>query len=426
MSVKGILFQFNRKINAHAKKFSQPYLIFAIFGIITYPFYYFLWKYTASNGYENLSLRFIAVLLCILLAFKNRWPKKCKSFLPLFWYITILYSLPFLFTFFLLKNHMSYVWAMNTMTVLILLILILDLTALFIILPLGIFLGIVFFSLSGNSIYLPPYYMTILITYFSVLLFGSLFSYRKDQFKEREKRIAAEAANKAKTDFISNMQHDLATPFSGIHGSAEILYSLYAEKNPEIKEWVEPILTSCTQWEKVHYEILGSLQLENIAPYSLEKFYIYEEIYKISEMMSSLLHLKNIKFRFPSFESLEPLGQISTDRLKLNLILMSLIGNAINYTDVGEVKVNISKDDHYFIIAITDTGVGIPADKFDYIFEKFTKLSQSNLAASNFKGVGSGLYISRLYAQNLGGKITVSSELGKGSTFTLTLPITFN
>jgi signal transduction histidine kinase len=346
MTLKQNLLQINEKINDHANKYSQPYLTFAIFGIITYPFYYYLWKLTSFQGYENLQLRLITVACCMLLALKNYWPKKCKPFFPLFWYITLLYSLPFLFTFLLLKNDMSYMESMNTMTVLVLSILLLDLAALLIILIIGITFGIGIFILVGGTLHLPSYYMTIFITYASVLFFGAIFSYRKDQLKEREKRLAAEAA---KSDFISNMQHDLATPFSGIHGSAEILYCLYAEKYPELKEWLEPILASCTQWEKVHYQILESIQFEQKPQkITIEKFYISEELQKISEMMSSLLRLKNLQLIIPPHDVLDVIGMIETDRLKFHLILLSLISNAINFTEKGIVSVTISKNKRFF------------------------------------------------------------------------------
>ena len=91
MKLTDYLLKINQKINAHAKKFAFPYFTFAIFGIITYPFYYFIWKITDSNGYENLELRLITVFFCILLSLKNYWPKKWQLFFPLFWYITLLY-----------------------------------------------------------------------------------------------------------------------------------------------------------------------------------------------------------------------------------------------------------------------------------------------------------------------------------------------
>ncbi len=78
-----------------------------------------------------------------------------------------------------------------------------------------------------------------------------------------------------------------------------------------------------------------------------------------------------------------------------------------------------------FLIDVIDTGIGIPADKFDYIFERFTKLSRSNQHGEVFKGMGLGLFISREDAKKLNGNITVQSEVGKGSVFSLTLPVKY-
>ena len=419
MPGKQYLLKVIQKINHHADKFPVPYLTFAVFGIITYPFYYFLWHYTATKGYENLSLRLVVVVLCLLLAFKNYWPKKYLLFLPTFWYFTLLYSLPFLFTYLLLKNNMSYDWSMNTITVLILSILLLDLVALLIILSLGISLGILFFKLNGGEFILPAQYVTILITYSSVLFFGAVFSYRKDELKERQRRLTAEAANVAKSEFISNMGHDLITPFAGIRGSAELLYSIYAESDPVIKEWLEEMINSCGQWEAVHHRILDSINIADNA-LSDEQFSIKEEIKKIAELMAAALKLKNLHF---SIQSDLHSDLITTDRSKLNFILLNLISNAINFTTEGEIIASIEKENSFFKIHIKDTGIGIPDDKFEYIFEQFTKLSPSNKYGANFKGLGAGLYISKKYLTCLGGKIQVISQLGMGSTFTLILPM---
>ncbi|CDZ78018.1 Aerobic respiration control sensor protein ArcB [Legionella massiliensis] len=231
----------------------------------------------------------------------------------------------------------------------------------------------------------------------------------------------AEAAVEAKIDFIHNMQHDLGTPFSGIHGSAEVLYALYAEQYPELKEWLEPMIESCVQWEKIHHQILEAIRTEEGAT-KIDAFYLYEELHKIKEMLTATLHLKKIPLIFPSQEELEALGLIKTDKLKLSLILLSLISNAVKFTEKGYVKLSIHRTKEHFIFDVTDTGIGIPTDKFSYIFERFTKLEPSNKYANQFKGIGTGLYISKIQAESLGGSLIVKSEVGKGSTFTLTLP----
>lgn len=307
---------------------------------------------------------------------------------------------------------------MNTMTVLILSILLLDLTSLLIILSIGISLGFLVFSLDGGELKLPSYYSTLLITYCSVLFFGAIFSYRKDQLKERERRIAAETANKAKSEFISNMGHDLITPFAGIRGSAELLYALYGENDPIAKEWLEEMIKSCGQWETVHNRILDSINL-NDKNFNIEEFSIKDELEKVHDLMAATLKIKGLKF---STRIATQSDLIRTDRSKFNFILLNLISNAINFTDKGEITATIEKEGALFKIHIQDTGIGIPQDKLEYIFEQFTKLSPSNKHGANFKGLGAGLYISKKYANLLGGNIVVISELDKGSIFTLTLP----
>ncbi|MBA2650642.1 MAG: HAMP domain-containing histidine kinase [Tatlockia sp.] len=305
------------------------------------------------------------------------------------------------------------------MTVLVLSVLLLDLLSLFIILTLGIGFGIIAFLGTGGILDLPQNATVIFITYGSILFFGSVFSYRKDQLKEREKRIAAEAANQAKADFISNMEHDLRTPFSGIHGIASFLYEL--ETDPSKTEYLKLMIESCSQWENIHNRILAALL--NKKPHYIQKetVFIANELAEIKAMMAATLHLKKLKFIIEEIP--KDLEKIETDKMKFDLILTNLISNAINFTVKGTIKITVSREGNRWNIQIIDTGIGIPADKLDYIFEQFTKLSRSNKYGSNFKGVGLGLYTARQHAQLIGASISVESKLGEGSVFTLSLPI---
>lgn len=420
MTLKSLLLTINQKINDHAKKFVQPYVTFAIFGIITYPFYYWIWQISASPGYENLELRIIAVFLCVLLILKDYWPETCKTFFPLFWYITLLYSLPFLFTFLLLKNNMSFMSAMNTMTVLILAILLLDLLSLYIILGLGISLGVLCFLMTGNMLALPDNSITVFITYGSVLFFGSVFSYRKDQHKEREKRIAAEVANQAKSDFISNMEHDLRTPFAGIGGVAGLLDSMYSDIYPELKELFKILVQSCAQWENIHNRIFDVIDTPQTI--QIEYFYLQDELDTIKDLMQAASHMKQVTLIL-EYPSREQTGKIESDSLLVSLILSNLVGNAFNFTEKGSVTLKLLRDETSFIIDVIDTGIGIPEEKLEYIFEKFVKLSRSNSYGNVFKGIGLGLYSAREDAKKIKGTISVVSELGVGSTFRVVLPL---
>ena len=154
-----------------------------------------------------------------------------------------------------------------------------------------------------------------------------------------------------------------------------------------------------------------------------ESFSIVNEILELEKELRKLVDAKSLKF---VIKPLKPKKEdiIETDREKFHGILYDLISNAINFTEDGEVTVSVLKHDGMFHIKVTDTGIGIPEDKFDYIFEQYTKLSRSNKYGASFKGVGAGLYLARIRANILHAKISVESKVNKGSTFTLLIPAT--
>lgn len=229
----------------------------------------------------------------------------------------------------------------------------------------------------------------------------------------------AEAANEAKSDFMSNMEHDLRTPFSGIGGVADLLYTMYSEKYPELKELFELMTKSCAQWQEIHNRIFDALDLQQ--QLKVDRFYVQDEIEKIKELMGATAKMKKLDFRV-SYPSRDETGPIETDLLKFKLILSSLVGNALNFTEKGSVTIKLFYEPGVFIIRVIDTGVGIPKDKFKAIFEKFTKLSRSNTYGDHFKGMGLGLYNAERDAEKIQATITVESEVGVGSTFEFRLP----
>lgn len=255
-------------------------------------------------------------------------------------------------------------------------------------------------------------------------LIGISFDITDRKKIEEDLRIAkdkAEAASHAKDDFISNMQHDLRTPFTGIGGMANVLYAMSEEKYPEFSEFIKIMIKSCEQWENIHHRIFDVLAVEQIAPINIEQVSISKEVKNMQDMLAATLHLKKIRC---ILKPVSPeLDMIETDALKFHLILSSLISNAVNFTEEGEVTVTVSNEHNCRIMKVIDTGIGIPTDKLEYIFEKFTKLSRSNKYGGKFQGVGLGLYTARSYANQLGATIHVDSQLGKGSTFYIKLPI---
>ncbi len=161
--------------------------------------------------------------------------------------------------------------------------------------------------------------------------------------------------------------------------------------------------------------------MNTLVEVKLESFSVNQELLTIKSILkpsASNKHLKLIiKLVKPSNQAL-----IESDRLKFHLILIEVISNAIKFTEKGQVVVSASKQDGWFTIQVTDTGIGIPADKLDYIFEQYTMLSRAQKYGANFRGVGAGLFLAKQRAKLLDAQILVTSDENKGSTFTLFIP----
>ena len=238
----------------------------------------------------------------------------------------------------------------------------------------------------------------------------ALIGVSKDITKEKEAEIT-------RANFISNMQHDLRTPFAGISAIAGLLRDM--EDNPEKQSLLDDLLTSCEQWEQTHHEIIAVLSDQKPYAIAKETFVISQELGKIGDSLAATLRTQETTLVIEDIP--DAIDSIETDRLKFSLILSNIIGNAVKFTKKGTIKIKVSKKDSTYSIAVIDTGVGIPEDKLDSIFEQFTKLSNSN-KHNQYQGVGLGLYMARQIATLLGGTIAVTSKINEGSTFTLSVP----
>lgn len=239
---------------------------------------------------------------------------------------------------------------------------------------------------------------------------------------ESELKIAkekSETANFIMTEFIANMGHDLATPISDVGSVAQML-DVYSDECPEFKDLFQTLFTRAAACEEVRKRIINATSISNLEV-KPETFSVAQELLKLEKKFRPDIEAKKLKL---IIHPLKPKKEdvIETDREKFHAILDDLLSNAINFTEDGSVTISAIKQNDLIIIQIIDTGIGIPADKLDYIFEQYTKLSRSNKHGENFKGVGAGLYLARMRANILGTTISVESELGKGSTFTLSIP----
>lgn len=234
----------------------------------------------------------------------------------------------------------------------------------------------------------------------------------------------AELANIAKTKFITNMSHDIRTPFSGILGFANLM--LKTETDSSKKEMLGYIAQSSEKLLALLNKIL-ELAKKSDQPSISTQFNLAESITNITGIMLAEIKFKNLNLEIHIDKNL-PINLIG-DKVKFDRILLNLLSNAIKFTKQGYIAIYINKlsqlDDEIIIqIKIADSGIGIPSDQHEMIFEKFTRLTSSY--HGNYDGSGLGLYMVKQYVTDMGGTISVTSEPGKGSSFIYTLPFKFN
>ncbi|MEJ5342452.1 MAG: PAS domain S-box protein [Thermogutta sp.] len=236
----------------------------------------------------------------------------------------------------------------------------------------------------------------------------------------------AEVATKAKSEFLANMSHEIRTPMTAILGYTEMLLEELTQENskPEHRAALQTIQKNGNYLLQLLNDILDLSKIE------AGKLRLEMQPFRLQETLDELLGLMRIRAeekKLPlRLEVLTPLPDlIISDPVRIRQILINLIGNAIKFTEQGEVRVCVSctpqdpSDTVRLRFDVIDTGIGVPSDLMARLFQPFTQGDSST--SRKYGGTGLGLSISRRLAEMLGGEITVTSTPGKGSTFTVTI-----
>ena len=231
----------------------------------------------------------------------------------------------------------------------------------------------------------------------------------------------AEEMNRLKSNFLANMSHELRTPLVGIIGYSEFLCKDLTD--PGLKEMSEAIYNSSKKLTETLNLILDLSKIESdkleLIP---EKFEIVTASLEIVNSFKEFAHKKGVYLK-SEFES--PKLFANLDIRAFRSILNNLLNNAIKFTNTGGVTVNLSQDKvnekDFAVIKVTDTGIGISKENHNQVFEDFRQVSEG--LDRNFQGSGLGLSITKKFVEKLHGTISIDSELGKGSTFTVRLPL---
>ena len=229
-------------------------------------------------------------------------------------------------------------------------------------------------------------------------------------------------ATRAKDDFMASMSHELRTPLNSIIGFTGIMLKRMAgDLTDEQERQLTMVLHSGQQLLSLIDDVLDLARLDaGHARVDRVSFVVTDAVSMLVDIMAPIAAGQRIQLTWRVKEGAPEI--IHTDRGKFEQIMLNLLSNAVKFTHVGLVEVVVSGGaDEPVALSVRDTGIGIPADEIDAIFKHFHQARFD--AARSYPGTGLGLAISRRLAEAIGGRITVTSEVGVGSVFTLTLPL---
>ncbi len=234
-----------------------------------------------------------------------------------------------------------------------------------------------------------------------------------------EAKTVTEEALQAKTQFLATMSHEIRTPLNGIIGTADLLAE--GQLDAMQKDYVSTLVQSGEALLTIVNDILELTRLEaGRVDFVEEGFDVAETVESVVRLMRPAAARKNLRIGGGVAPDLP--CSFSGDVGRLRQILLNLTGNAIKFTESGSVELHVrAAPDGMVEFLVTDTGIGIAPDRVEAVFESFTQAD--GLTSRRFGGTGLGLTISRMLARAMGGDIVVTSQDGKGSTFSVRLPL---
>lgn len=245
--------------------------------------------------------------------------------------------------------------------------------------------------------------------------------YLQERQKAKEAVLMTKEANKAKSLFLANMSHEIRTPLNAILGMIELI--LRADTSNEVREKAYNIQNASVSLLSIINDVLDFSKIESgKMVITLERYYISSVLTDIIHMISVRLLEKDVEL----FVHIDPKipSELMGDQVRVRQILINLLNNAVKFTNSGSITLTIGcrfrQDNVFLFINVTDTGIGIKEENLDRLFLSFERVGE--FEHRNIEGSGLGLAICKQLLELMDGSISVQSEFGKGSTFSVLLP----
>jgi CheY-like chemotaxis protein/nitrogen-specific signal transduction histidine kinase len=232
-------------------------------------------------------------------------------------------------------------------------------------------------------------------------------------------KVKAEESDKLKTAFLHNISHEIRTPMNAIVGFSALLSEPDIDMHSR-ESYIEVIMQSSNHLLSIISDIVDISNIEaNLIKTVKNDININMSIRSLVNQFVPEANKKGIDLAYESGLPDED-AQIVTDNIKLTQVLSNLLNNAIKFTKKGQVVLRYTVKENFLEFSVSDTGIGIAAEHYEKVFERFYQIQ--NTVSRLYEGTGLGLSISKAYVEHLGGKIWFTSEPGNGTTFFLTIP----
>ena len=414
-----------RHLDIRSNDFGVQSKTFGIFGIINYPIYYLVWIYIDKQSYENLLLRTIATTMCLLLCLKDYWPGKLKSFLYLYWYITLTFCIPFFFTFMMLKNNCSPVWLMIGISTLFGVIVLVDFISFIVLYIIGALIAIVAYIITTEIPYVPNETNGIVAQYIGAFIICGLFARNKESI-EKAKLDTAKSIG-------ASIAHELRTPLAaismGVRGAKKYFtvlldaYQIARENNIEVAD-IPPAhlkillnLFDNVQRETHFSNLFIDMLLQNVNQNAIKK--------QNFEIVSMNACIKEALQRYPFTDSQKNLikwqnsedFKFSGSSLLIVHALFNLIKNALYQIEVagkGCIYMWYAMEGKINTLHFKDTATGISLHEQDQLFRNFISNKRN--------GTGLGLTFCKMVMHGMNGEISFHSVEKEYTEFLLSFP----